>query len=508
MCDRAPFPPPAQGQTLRGKVRFALSDHVLGGIVTTPSSILARLAHERDLPECKKTFSIAAERHEETIKAEPQPFATPDPKTYGFCLKELLFTPTFSPRLRRATHQHRRSQVRILMYSHDTFGLGHLRRCRTIAHALVEAFKGVHVLIISGSQIAGAFDFKARVDFVKIPSVIKLYNGEYTSIGRHINIEETIEWRTKIIRSTAESFEPDILIVDKEPLGLKRELLPTLRYLKGRGCRLVVGLRDVLDDDELLAAEWGRNDTLRHIDRFYDDIWIYGPEGFWNPLQGLPLPQGLDRRFTYTGFLRREMPARVQPRDASLPERYLLVTAGGGGDGAPLMRAAIRARAVAPEKHLPFVILLGPFMSAEERSEIRALAAPDPAIHLVDFVNQPEALIDRAAAIVGMAGYNTFCEILSFDKPAMLVPRVLPRREQLIRAVRAAELGLVDALPPDEADDPAAMSARLLALPGRARPLEAGAASMLGGLQRIREEVMHFDTTAAQLDVFLPPAAE
>jgi predicted glycosyltransferase len=394
------------------------------------------------------------------------------------------------------------------MYSHDTFGLGHLRRCRTIAHSLVGAFKGVHVLIISGSQIAGAFDFKARVDFVKIPSVIKLYNGEYTSIGRHINIEETIEWRTKIIRSTAESFEPDILIVDKEPLGLKRELLPTLEYLKKKGCRLVVGLRDVLDDEELLAAEWGRNDTLRYIKRFYDDIWIYGPEGFWNPLQGLSLPKGLEKRFTYTGFLRREVPLRAQPLEAALPEKYILVTAGGGGDGAPLMRSVIRARLVERHRHLPFVLILGPFMNNDERAEIRQLAAVDPDIHVLDFVNQPESLMTGAAAIVGMAGYNTFCEIISFNKPAMLVPRVLPRREQLIRATRAAELNLVDAVLPMEADDETIMSARLLELPNRVRPEDAGAASMLGGLQSIRESVMNFHQTADHLDVFIPPASE
>jgi predicted glycosyltransferase len=404
--------------------------------------------------------------------------------------------------------QHRRAQVRILMYSHDTFGLGHLRRCRTIAHALVQAFKGVHVLIISGSQIAGAFDLKARVDFVKIPSVIKLYNGEYTSISKHINIEETIEWRTKIIRSTAESFEPDVFIVDKEPLGLKRELLPTLQYLKSRRCRLVVGLRDVLDDEELLATEWARNDTLRHIERFYDDIWIYGPEDFWNPLQGLPLPDGLSKRFTYTGFLRRDPEANAPSRELALPEKYVLVTAGGGGDGGQLMRAAIRARAVAPDRHLPFVMVLGPFMTIEERAEVRGLAAADADIHVLDFVTQPEVLIARASAIVGMAGYNTFCEIISFNKPAMLVPRVLPRREQLIRALRAAELGLVDTLLPDEADDAVTMSARLLALPDRSRPLDAGAASMLDGLQRIRECVMNFDATAHHLGVFLPPAAE
>ena len=86
----------------------------------------------------------------------------------------------------------RLGDVRILMYSHDTFGLGHFRRCRAIAHAIVKQFKGVSVVIISGSQIAGAFDFRARVDFVKIPSVIKLYNGEYDSISDHISIDEIL----------------------------------------------------------------------------------------------------------------------------------------------------------------------------------------------------------------------------------------------------------------------------------------------------------------------------
>jgi len=111
------------------------------------------------------------------------------------------------------------NDARILMYSHDTFGLGHLRRCRTIAHALVEHYSGLSVLIVSGSAIAGAFDFRARVDFVKIPSVIKLRNGEYTSLHRHIDLSDTLNMRSSIIRHTAESFKPDIFIVDKEPMG-------------------------------------------------------------------------------------------------------------------------------------------------------------------------------------------------------------------------------------------------------------------------------------------------
>ena len=57
--------------------------------------------------------------------------------------------------------------------------------------------------------------------------------------------------------------------------------------------------------------------------------------------------------------------------------------------------------------------------------------------------------MDKAAAIVAMGGYNTFCEILSLDKRALIVPRTRPRLEQYIRAVEAERLGLVRMLSED-----------------------------------------------------------
>src|ERR1041385_2461476 len=104
----------------------------------------------------------------------------------------------------------RRQHKRVLIYSHDTFGLGHLRRCRTIAHSLVGADKDLSVLILSGSPIIGSFDFRARVDFVRVPGVIKLRTREYTSLNLHLNVEQTLRLRSSIIQHTAEMFEPDI----------------------------------------------------------------------------------------------------------------------------------------------------------------------------------------------------------------------------------------------------------------------------------------------------------
>ncbi len=379
----------------------------------------------------------------------------------------------------------RNRHIRVLMYSHDTFGLGHLRRCREIAHALVEHFKGLHVLIVSGSSIAGAFDFRARVDFIKIPSVIKLYNGEYTSLSKHIDLSETLAMRRSIIEHAATHFRPDIFIVDKEPRGLRGELEPSLPALQKQGCHIVLGLREVLDEPEAVAREWDKHDALHWVDKYFDSIWVYGSEDFWHPLQGLDLPRDVEERMRYVGFLGRRVSRLKKSSIQNLPEQFILVTAGGGGDGSQLMRQILAAREIDRKTTFPLVMLLGPFMSSRDRSEIAHRARRLEDVHVFDFDNQIESVMDRATAIIAMGGYNTFCEIMSFDKRTLLVPRRHPRREQLIRADRAAQFGLVDVLDPDHASDPHRMAAALAALPRRKRPSECGYRIDLDGLQRI-----------------------
>lgn len=356
------------------------------------------------------------------------------------------------------THNHH-----ILMYSHDTFGLGHLRRCRTIAHALVQQNRGMSVLIISGSQIAGAFEYRARVDFVKIPSVIKLRNGEYTSMAAHFDVKDTIAMRRSIIQNTAESFEPDIFIVDKEPMGLRGEIEETLAYLKSRGTTLVLGLRDVMDAPHLLEAEWKRNDTMAKIARYYDQVWVYGPPSFHDPLTGLDVPQAVRDRMEFVGFLHRN--CREQALSQNRPAGdYILVTTGGGGDGADLVGNVLDAYRHDPTFTRRALIVLGPYMPADQRAELSARAQGIPHVEVIDFDSHMEELIAGAGAVIAMGGYNTYCEILSFDKPALIVPRTQPREEQLLRAERASELGLSDMLHPDEASDPARLVTALRAV--------------------------------------------
>ena len=381
----------------------------------------------------------------------------------------------------------RRDHKRILIYSHDTFGLGHLRRCRAIAHSLVDAHPSVSVLILSGSPIIGSFDFRSRVDFVRIPGVIKLRNGEYVSLNLHIDIEETLAMRSSIIRHTADIFDPDMLIVDKEPLGLRGEVRPTLDLLKARGTPLILGLRDVMDDPGALESEWERKNAIPALSDYYNEIWVYGLPQICDPLAGLDLPASVRRRMVYTGYLRRHVPAAAgTPLRADLPDgEFLLVTAGGGGDGDGLIDWVLAAYENDPGSLPPVLVVFGPFMLPDHQAAFAARAARLDKVRTITFDARLETLMARAAGVVAMGGYNTFCEILSFDKPALIVPRTTPRLEQYIRARRAAELGLIAVLPDADERDPRTMAAALLQLTQQPPPSAVVVPGLLDGMASV-----------------------
>ena len=383
----------------------------------------------------------------------------------------------------------RSSGSRLLIYSHDSFGLGHLRRCRAIAHYLVERYRDLSVLILSGSPIIGSFDFRSRVDFVRVPGVIKLRNGDYTSLKLRLGVEKTLEMRRSIIHHTAEIFEPDLFLVDKEPLGLRGEVRSTLETLKARGTRCVLGLRDVMDEPASLVEEWQRKGVFPALETFYDDIWVFGLPEVFDPLREIPGMAALAPKLSFTGYLRRDAsdPEAPLPEHAVPEGEFVLVTPGGGGDGEELIDWVISAYerdADLPHKAL---VVFGPFMPAGRRAAFQARVARDRRLSAITFEARFEPLLERAIGVVAMGGYNTFCEILSFGKPALLVPRTRPRLEQYLRAERAAALGLVRMLADDGARDPARMAAALRELPFGPRLREHQRAHYLGGLERIAE---------------------
>tara|TARA_R110002049_G_scaffold307712_2_gene509110 strand:- start:82551 stop:83708 length:1158 start_codon:yes stop_codon:yes gene_type:complete len=373
-----------------------------------------------------------------------------------------------------------------MFYSHDTFGLGHLRRSRALATALTEDDRQASAIILTGSPVAGRFTFPERVDHIRLPGVTKLPDGSYVSQTLGLDIDDTTSLRAGLIQTAIEEYEPDLLIVDKEPTGFRGELLPTLEWLRLRGrTRTVLGLRDVLDEPEVLAAEWARKGAVSAADHLYDEIWIYGVRDVYDPTEGLPLAPATRERMHWTGYLRRE----VTDAADTPATPYILITPGGGGDGAAMVAQVLAAYEQDPTLSPNAVLVYGPFLSGEVRDGFDARVAKlGGRVTAVGFDSRIEALFAGADGVVSMGGYNTFCEVLSFDKRAVIVPRTVPRLEQWLRASRAEELGLVRML--DETRDGATAEAMIDAirhLPQQGKPSDAGADGLLDGLDVVKE---------------------
>lgn len=375
---------------------------------------------------------------------------------------------------------------RMLIYSHDSYGLGHLRRCRAIAQSLVAYREDLSVLIITGSQFAGSFSFAPRVDFIRVPGVVKVGAKGYQPHSGGMTIEDVMAIRAGIIRETARVFEPDIFLVDKEPLGLRGEVEPTLNLLRSMDKLLVLGLRDVMDEPERLREEWERKRSMPALEELYDHIWVYGLPEIYDPLQGIQVSAAVKEKVRFTGYLRRgRTPSGMYAPPFHAEEPYLLVTTGGGGDGAMLVDWVLRAYEFDPTLDIPAKIVLGPFMGGTQQTAFMERVARLKHVEAVTFEANMELLIQKAIAVIAMGGYNTFCEILSFDKRALIVPRTTPRAEQYIRAVRAADLGLISMLMPDGTYDPNQMGLAMRALPNRRRPSKVHVPGLLDGLSVI-----------------------
>jgi predicted glycosyltransferase len=124
-------------------------------------------------------------------------------------------------------------------------------------------------------------------------------------------------------------------------------------------------------------------------------------------------------------------------------------------------------------------------MHGEAQAEFMARVAKIGRVDAITFDTRIESLMARAAGVVAMGGYNTFCEILSFDKRALIVPRTKPRLEQYIRSTRAQQLGLVQMLVDDGVHDPRVMATALRHLPQQSLPSHTVVPGLLDGLDSV-----------------------
>ena len=341
---------------------------------------------------------------------------------------------------------------RIVLYSHDTMGLGHTRRNLLLARALSNSRVPPSTLMIFGAADAQAWRMPYGTECLTLPAVMKNDRGRYVGRNLDLPVESIIAVRRQVIAASIAAFDPDLVIVDKVPSGMGGELLPAIRQLRRRGkAKLVLGLRDVLDEPSAVRSEWIREGNFELVSDSYDAVWVYGDRAICDPVVEYGFGPAIAAKLHHTGYL--DPRVRLDGVDlpasplADLPGNIALCLVGGGQDGAPLARSFADA---AYPRNTTGVIVTGPHMPEADYQALVTRAAARVDLRVLRFEPNTDALLARASHVISMGGYNTVMEILAHEKRALIIPRTTPRTEQLIRAERLQALGMIDVLDPGE----------------------------------------------------------
>jgi PAS domain S-box-containing protein len=434
---------------------------VVGVPVESDRRSLQALLQESHSSRGRLTQAGLAIRHrggsERTVDLEIEPVQEDDPAVPGALLVNLRDR---TPRSARAPAAVRAEQrpfgrgTRVLVYSHDTFGLGHLRRCLALIRALCARHPEASVLLVTGSPMVHRYPMPSGADYVKLPALRKVEAEQYEARTLQISGSAIRSMRSNLILHTLRDFDPNVLLVDHAPTGSKGELLPALEYLRERGgCTRILGLRDIIDEPEAVTGLWQANGMYDVLRRHYDHVVVYGNRAVYDPVEQYRFPPEVAARTRFVDYVcDRSEPAREGALDGEDGRPLVAVTIGGGDGGGEtvILPFLEMMRSHAHELDFRAEILTGPFVAPELAERMRLLSSGLP-VTLRDFIPSTAALYRRAELVVATAGYNTTTDLLQHARRAVLVPRVLYRKEQLVRAERLAELGLVTCLAPAEA---------------------------------------------------------
>lgn len=349
-----------------------------------------------------------------------------------------------------------RQGPRLMIYSQDGLGLGHLRRTTLIAGAFLEARPGASVLTVCDSPVGQFFDTAPGHEHLKLPSVRKLGPGDWEPLRLSMPFPDVLALRAKTICAAAEGFRPDVLLVDHMPHGAMGELVPTLDTLEERGVRMVLGLRDILDAPATVRRRWKLEGAFDAVERHFEDVLVYGSRDVFDVASEYRWPAELRHKLHYCGYVcappsptsRKRVRRRLLGQD---PDAKLVVAmAGGGADGYHLFENLLQAMPrLLAEQRCVLLVVTGPFLPSSQRERLKAAARGLPVVLRKSVPDSPTYL-NAADLTVAMAGYNTTAEILSCGRRTLLIPRPGPSAEQRLRASAFAERDWIDWIDPDD----------------------------------------------------------
>jgi predicted glycosyltransferase len=342
---------------------------------------------------------------------------------------------------------------RVFFYVQHLLGIGHLKRAAAIARALVEAGAEVD-FVLGGAPVAGIAPPGARV--VQLPPAIAS-DAQFTNLLDEHGTKVDERWKVKRKQALLDAFEaakPDIVLLEMYPFGRRQfrfELLPLLDLAAAPFPKPVVAVsvRDILVDK-------GRMDRAREaadiVNQHVDHVLVHGDPNLTRLDLTFPLAADIAHKLSYTGFVVERPPVVSGAADA-LTDRddgEILVSAGGGAVGFPLLAAAIRAKKLTRHRHRRWRIVTGGNLPAAERVQLDKLAAGDPDIAIEGFRNDFARLLATCHLSISQGGYNTVMELIATRCPSVVVPFAEGgESEQTMRARMLVERQVLSMVDPE-----------------------------------------------------------
>jgi len=327
--------------------------------------------------------------------------------------------------------------------------------------SLVDRFE---ICFVSGGQIVPQFQPPAQIEIVHLPGLWQK-GAELVPLDEAMTIEETKAQRQKTLLETFNRFQPDCLITECFPfskMSMKAELSPLLKQAQAaaKPVKILCSLRDLIMTQPLSAGARTRREAkvCRLINRFYDAVLFHSDASFQRLEDCFSRVGDLNCEIIYTGYVAQTPPdsALPTPQDiAGLSESAptIVVSAGGGRHGYPLLSAVIAAsQQMAHQLPHKLYLFAGPFMPEEDFHTLQQAAAQRPNVILRRYTGLLLDYLRKAALSISLGGYNTTMNVLRTGTRSLILPSLNPSQtdEQRIRAEKLASAGVVTLLTPDE----------------------------------------------------------
>ena len=334
----------------------------------------------------------------------------------------------------------------VLFYCQHSLGMGHLMRSFALADRLADRFR---VVLLNGGRLPKGIAAPVNVELVNLPPLGIDDANQLVSHDKRISVDRALDRRRKIIGAAFNELRPAVVLIELFPFGRKKfasELLPLLEAAHEPETRALVvcSLRDILVSQRKNQQQYDDR-AAALANEFVDVVLVHADPSFARFEESFRPSIPLQVPVKHTGFI---VPRATPSSKTTRKRKRIVVSAGGGIVGEPLLRACIEAHEhFEADRDVEMKIIAGPFLSDDSWQTLRSLAHGKKRLRLVRQVNDLCSELRGAAVSISQAGYNTCLDVLRAGVPALLVPFAKDNEdEQRKRAFRLQQFGAVSVL--------------------------------------------------------------